>query len=1419
MAEEKVAGLMATGVGLNVNSAVESLGKLKSAVQDSTNQWKQMESQAKQSGDTVGATKAKFEGLSDTVSKQEQVLAKLKQEQSEINRNTEAGEQTYQKYANQITQAESKLASLNTQTERARKAYEYQESGLAKLNEEVKHSNDLTDARVKKLEAEGKTEEANKAKIDGLSSVQDKYTKILEIQKNELEKLGESGDKNSKAYKQQELRVEQTGAKIAETTNKIKTLNRTDIKPDVSGISKAKSQLENLNDVLSSTHSRFKSVLMGNLVANGITSALSDIKSKFTGALQAGVEYNKEMQSLSVSMDNFTNGDDKLSKALIGNVKSLKEESGYATDTVSLLTKKTYGLTKSADGAKELSDAFVNLGRATGQSDESLQGIIKKFSQVNASGEITTGSLTKMEKSLPGFNSALATSMGKSRDEINKLASDGKLSMADLSKAIQTMSDAKPHGLDNYYTTLDGFSSHLEEKYKSLSGKITSGFFQSNNDFLKNMSKSLDGEEVENAFNHVGDSANKAVNTVVDAFSKTFKGTKNPIADIANSTADQIEKLGNFVATHSKDIENFFKMVKDIGGAGFKLIGDTLKVALPFLEKVGDFASKHPKDVKLLAETYLGLTLALKGTLGVLKGIDKAKSLGAFTKGLFLKVDTETGEKNLTKFGTFFSKIGGGIKKSAKFTAKVITTGATKSFNLLKTVGSATGRGLGKALSATAKVVTTGATKSFTALKKAGSLAGKGIAKSLSFTAKVATTGAVKGFALLKKGASGVASGFVALSSKIKAFSLAQATATIKSKAMTLAMKAQTLAQKAMNLAMKANPFGIALIAITALIAGFVALYKHSKKFRDFVNGIAKAVKDFGKNITKGFSDTWKSVTKGLDGFGKGFSKGWSSFTSGASKTWDNFGNSTKKAWSATTDQLGKSSSKYYDTEKKGVKVFTDFFTGKWGNLGKDLKDVWNSLWEFLESIFGKKIGSIKKGIEDFAGKIGDIFNDIKKKVSDTWQGLWDGMKNIVKDGLNVVIDIINAGIGGIDSIIHTFGGKENAIGKIDKIKKFENGTKGAPKGLAMVNDAPGANYQEAIIDNSGEAHVLEGRNRLVNFSGGETVIPAHAMPKFANGTDDWLGAVGDWFKDKWEGLTEFIKHPLDSLGKVMNKAINGMIGNQNELVTKFTPAMGNGLVGGIVDPIKKMFESLKKKHDDDGGGSKGAPSGSGVNRWRDQVVEALKANGLSTSEDMVNKVLRQIATESGGNEKAVQGGYTDINTITGDLAKGLMQTISATFNAYKFPGHGDIFNGYDNLLAALKYAKNRYGSDLSFLGQGHGYEYGGLVSQHGFYEVAEKNMPEMIIPLSADKKNRANQLLSEANYHVNGNDQSTNSSNKTDVSGLEAGINQLIGLVGMVLGVNKDQLKALSKGNGLSMPDLYNRMANDSAMKGFQSI
>lgn len=64
MASRKVAGTMASEIDVDTNKAVESINELKKTVKDTTTEWKIHESQAKQAGDTIGASKVKYEGLS-----------------------------------------------------------------------------------------------------------------------------------------------------------------------------------------------------------------------------------------------------------------------------------------------------------------------------------------------------------------------------------------------------------------------------------------------------------------------------------------------------------------------------------------------------------------------------------------------------------------------------------------------------------------------------------------------------------------------------------------------------------------------------------------------------------------------------------------------------------------------------------------------------------------------------------------------------------------------------------------------------------------------------------------------------------------------------------------------------------------------------------------------------------------------------------------------------------------------------------------------------------------------------------------------------------------------------------------------------------------------------------------------------------
>lgn len=184
-------------------------------------------------------------------------------------------------------------------------------------------------------------------------------------------------------------------------------------------------------------------------------------------------------------------------------------------------------------------------------------------------------------------------------------------------------------------------------------------------------------------------------------------------------------------------------------------------------------------------------------------------------------------------------------------------------------------------------------------------------------------------------------------------------------------------------------------------------------------------------------------------------------------------------------------------------------------------------------------------------------------------------------------------------------------------------------------------------------------------------------------------------------------------------------LGDRFVSVGSAVPDVSAVTVGGLWGAIlRKVLTEAATANSGVAGGDPGRSSDGPVVRWRATVAQALRDNGLSTSAPFVAAVLRQIATESSGNERAVQQVH-DINWPH-NLARGLMQTTPGTFLRYAFPGHGDIFAGYDNLLAALNYVKHRYGGDvLGVLGHGHGYDAGGWLTDLGINTTGQ---PEAVL-------------------------------------------------------------------------------------------
>lgn len=444
-----------------------------------------------------------------------------------------------------------------------------------------------------------------------------------------------------------------------------------------------------------------------------------------------------------------------------------------------------------------------------------------------------------------------------------------------------------------------------------------------------------------------------------------------------------------------------------------------------------------------------------------------------------------------------------------------------------------------------------------------------------------------------------------------------------------------------------------------------------------------------------------------------------------------------------------------------------------------------NKLSEWTRSFFNDANSSIHNWAGNLGGHVSNGISGAYNAAKNAGERLGSWVSNF-RDGTSRTISSWAGGLGstiggGITSGLHNI---SSAVGKVvdaivrpvqkatDKIREginwvlgklgggsvgwgyfnwnaYKTGTQNHPGGLALVNDQDGDIYRESYELPNGEQGLFPAKRNFLTYLPAGTKVKtatntanelANMIPKYAGGIGSFnfdfsgisralsglnfgglfsgIGGFFDAAMDELENVTDDIAHPEKLVNYIVDKFVTYDWG-AGEVPLK--------LAKGAVNEEKKGMMNWARKVIDQFGGAT-HQTGPGAEGWRSAVKKALRKNGLPASADYVNAWVRQIQTESGGNERAIGGndGLADGN------ATGLLQTKPKTFAYYAFPGHGNIMKGYDNMLAAINYAKHTYGATgmLSVIGHGHGYEDGGLISKHGFYEIGEGDKPEMVIPL-----------------------------------------------------------------------------------------
>lgn len=503
-------------------------------------------------------------------------------------------------------------------------------------------------------------------------------------------------------------------------------------------------------------------------------------------------------------------------------------------------------------------------------------------------------------------------------------------------------------------------------------------------------------------------------------------------------------------------------------------------------------------------------------------------------------------------------------------------------------------------------------------------------------------------------------------------------------------------------------------------------------------------------------------VERGAFAKGTGFwSKLWNTATNVAGSVWDAMKNGVDKfmkmiefVTDAVKDPVGSLAKKFSPNADKLAGMFNPLGNALYKKPVEEAKNWWKELWSMANASMDE--GTVAMGAK------GDDYQ-FKDKAKDAGADPWG---YFYRECVSFVASRL-ANLGVKPSLFsHLGNGNQWVSASVPHLSRPKPGTVAVYTGgpissnhVDFVTAVHGDTYdgEEYNYGGNGQYHQYAGRH----ISNAATFLDFGVRDSGGGGEDD--------------------SKPL----KDRNSPLQTLIKRQ---------------VGGMFDWIKKTLGPLLSP----AGGGEDGPQGTGVARWRESVVRALEANGIEPNDFRVSKILATIQRESGGDPN-VQNNW-DSNARAGHPSIGLMQTIGPTFNSYKHPGHNNIRNGYDNLLAAINYIKHTYGtSDAAFNRvAAYGYANGGLVHKNGVYELAEGDMPEYVIPTDIAKRGRAWQLLTEAVARFagdapQGNHDST--PNHERVSVLESKLDIMIDLLGQLVtnGSNPTEIRNVIDGRSVS--------------------
>lgn len=442
---------------------------------------------------------------------------------------------------------------------------------------------------------------------------------------------------------------------------------------------------------------------------------------------------------------------------------------------------------------------------------------------------------------------------------------------------------------------------------------------------------------------------------------------------------------------------------------------------------------------------------------------------------------------------------------------------------------------------------------------------------------------------------------------------IAKGASTAATIAQNVATKAAAAGQWLLNAAMSANPIGIVVIAIAALVAGFIALYNKSETFRNAVNALWDAVKGAFTKIGQTIGNIVKAVGEKFTEIKEKIGAVWDGIKEKASTAWETI----KNIVTVGIMLIGQIIS-------AGIQIITLPFRFIWENC----KDVLIAAWDKIKSVvsgaldavkgfISDKLTAAKETVSNIAGGIKDALGTAWSTIKDTASNAWETVKNTVKEKAEAAK---TAAANAFNAMDEATGGKLSAIR--DKAAETWNN----------VKDTAGTVMQAAkdtVSEKLGNMKAAYEEN-----GGGIKGVAAAAMEGVKGYYTSGLTFVDNLTGGKLSAIKEKFTSKMGEVKANVSEAFNNVKDTAGNLMET---ARAN--VGEKLDAMKSAYDSA-------GGGIKGAVAGA-----------------MAGVQSTFSGVMSTVDSLTGGKLSAIQNSFTNKLNAAKSTVTGILDSIKSAFS------------------------------------------------------------------------------------------------------------------------------------------------------------